>query len=234
MRIAAERDDLKLFTLRDEKLFYVRTSQAEPAGLRFDRYVTDTYDTIKRSDVEAGVAAYNQLTPTERLKASNYAGNHHAASYLGAFLVYCAQDRPANELPSNERDLPESSGQGYGLTPKQRKAVEDRGMECASEYYVGLGWSVAPRGKPFDLLCTKATGEHLYVEVKASTQQLEEILVTNGEVKFACANPDHVDLFLLENVQLRGNKASGGKFRAFRWRCDPARITPTHCRYRLA
>lgn len=231
MRLA-EKPDLKLFTLRDSKLFHVRTSQADPPGLRFDRYVTNTYDTIKLSEVAEGVASFNKLDAHEKTKPSRYAGKHRSASYLAAFLIHCASAQP-KALPSNERNIPEASGQGYGLTPAQRKAVEDRGMECASDHYREFGWTVESRGKPFDLLCTKPTGEMHYVEVKASTGRLAEILVTNGEINFACTHPGKVDLFLLENVRLKGNRASGGVPSAFLWKCDRSRATPTHCRYRL-
>jgi len=232
MEVAATNSDLQLFTLSQGKLFHVRVSQADPPGLRFDHYTTGTYVTIKRDEVQDGVATFNRLDPIERSTPSRYQGKHFAASYLAAFLNYCAGSEPQT-LPSNENNLPETSGQGYGLTPTERKAVENWGMECASAHYCALGWTVERRGKPFDLLLTKTTGETRYVEVKASTGELSEILVTHGEINFACENPGKVELFLLENVQLNGKRASGGAKEALPWACDRTRAVPTHYRYRL-
>jgi len=234
MRIAEMRPNLPLFTLADAKLFHVRVSNARPPWLRFDRYATDHYDTIKRADVEAGVAVFNRLAGQDRMIASRYKGDHRAASYLAAFLVYCAKRPTAISGPENEESAPEFSGQGIGLTPAQRKAVEDWGMERAGAHYAAAGWAVAIRGKPFDLLCTnEETGERRYVEVKASTGALNEILVTAGEIRFACKNWRMVDLFLLEHVELRGNRASGGTHRVGLWNCDEDRAKATHYRYRI-
>lgn len=232
MGIAAAKPDLELLTLTSNSVFNVRESQADPPGLRFDRYATGTYDTIKRVDVAAGVVVFNRLPREERALSSRYAGNHHAASYLAAFLNYCA-NVPKTALSSDERDLPRFGGQGFGLTAQQRKAVEVWGLERASAYYRDKGWTVEVRGKPFDLLCTKATGEKRYVEVKASTGRLEKIIVTHGEIEFACGNPGLIDLFLLENVIVRGNRASVGDESMIPWNCDRRRAVPTHYRYCL-
>lgn len=232
MRVAADQPDLKLLTLSSNSVFHVRVSKADPPGLRFDRYATNTYDTIKRTDVTAGVAIFNKLPPDERNQASRYAGNHRAASYLAAFLNHCA-NALAPTLSSTEKELPWFGGQGFGLTSKQRKAVEALGMEQAAAHYRAHGWTVDPRGKRFDLLLTKPSGEKRFVEVKASTGKLETIIVTQGEVTFACENPNLIDLFLLEGVTVTGNRASGGKARFMPWNCSRDRATPTHYRYRL-
>lgn len=230
MRIAAKNPDLELLTLTSNSVFNVRESLADPPGLRFDRYATDTYDTIKRVDVAAGVAIFNGLPVDEREVSSRYAGDHRAASYLAAFLNYCAK-KPDAPQPSEVKDSPRTGGQGFGLTPKERKAVEAWGMERAAARYRSEHWTVEVRGKPFDLLCTKATGEKRYVEVKASTGRLNEIIVTAGEIDFACENPGMIDLFLLEDVALAGSRATGGMERVTPWDCDRSRALPTHFRY---
>lgn len=58
-------------------------------------------------------------------------------------------------------------------------------MDLAEPYFAAKGWSVERKGKPYDLLCTRAS-EILYVEVKGTQTDREEVLLT--EVSFAKAN----------------------------------------------
>lgn len=122
----------------------------------------------------------------------------------------------------------------FARAPRIRKPLKNgRKQQYAARppRIAPLGWVVESRGKPFDLFCRRPSGEELYVEVKASTGRLEEILVTIGEINFACSNRDSVDLFLLENVKLVSNRASGGEASVAKWNCARNKAIPTHFRY---
>ncbi len=84
-----------------------------------------------------------------------------------------------------------ATGQGRGLTPGQRKAVEDFAMARAIEHFQQLHDTVEDvHGRePFDLLCSNRGGRSaLRVEVKGTTGDARTILVTAGEVSSARAH----------------------------------------------
>jgi hypothetical protein len=106
-----------------------------------------------------------------------------------------------------------SRGQGIGLTQAEKKAVEDRAVTVAKAHYEAAGWTVELRGKPYDLHCTKPSGE-LRVEVKGTTGRGETIRLTRGEVEHARNKFPAVALFIVCKIKLdRGSRpvATGGQ-----------------------
>jgi hypothetical protein len=96
---------------------------------------------------------------------------------------------PAPE--STQVETSTATGQGRGLTPGQRKAVEDFAMARAIEHFQQLHDTVEDvHGRePFDLLCSNRGGRSaLRVEVKGTTGDARTILVTAGEVSSARAH----------------------------------------------
>ena len=68
-------------------------------------------------------------------------------------------------------------GQSFQVDPRIRKVVEDYAVELARKHFEDEGYRVEIKGKPFDLHCAKAH-EVLYVEVKGTQTEGEEILMT--------------------------------------------------------
>lgn len=98
------------------------------------------------------------------------------------------------ETPGRESSLVDRSsatGQGRGLTARQRKAVEEFAMARALEHFKALYDTVEDvHGRePFDLLCSNPGARSaLRVEVKGTTGDARTILVTSGEVNSARAH----------------------------------------------
>jgi hypothetical protein len=96
---------------------------------------------------------------------------------------------PAPE--STQVETSPGTGQGRGLTPEQRKTVEDFAMARAIEHFQQLYDTVEDvhDREPFDLLCSNRGGRSaLRVEVKGTTGDARTILVTAGEVISARAH----------------------------------------------
>ena len=73
-------------------------------------------------------------------------------------------------------------GQGTGLTPSERRAVELRAMDVVSDHLRNDGYSVedTSKNKSYDFLATKGQ-EAIVVEVKGTTASLGSVIVTAAE-----------------------------------------------------
>ncbi len=102
-------------------------------------------------------------------------------------------------------------GQGYGLTPEERKAVELHAMALARAHFEREGYRVedVSATKPYDLVCWKDGVEH-HVEVKGTTGDGSSILLTANEVEHARRQFPNVSLFVVSGVVLAQAKARGG------------------------
>lgn len=110
----------------------------------------------------------------------------------------------------------------YRSTPGLRKAIEDYSMDQAESCYKRLGYEVARKGKPYDLLCVRGS-ETLYVEVKGSTSSGVGIILTRNEVDQPfLAKGGEAELFVVHGItQAQGDplKLSGGSINIYsRWR----------------
>lgn len=95
------------------------------------------------------------------------------------------------------------SGQGFVLTSAERIAIEKRSVLLATEYFEADGWSVKDVGatKSYDLHLTRGE-ENLHVEVKGTTSDGSQVILTRAEVewqrKFA---PDNA-LVIVHSIEL--------------------------------
>jgi hypothetical protein len=119
-----------------------------------------------------------------------------------------------------------STGQGRGLSAEERKAVEMRAMELATEHYEGRGYRVedVSGNSPYDLICMKDGGE-LRVEVKGTTGEGVSVLLTANEVAHARDERTNVALYVVSKIRLdqRVDRviADGGEVRVFEpWKID--------------
>lgn len=93
--------------------------------------------------------------------------------------------------------------QGRRQSATERKAVELRAVEAATEYFVSRAWEVEYVGDvaSYDLDC-KRDGRLLHVEVKGTTSLGHRVLLTRNEVRHARGTEAEVVLFVLSRVDL--------------------------------
>lgn len=133
-------------------------------------------------------------------------------SYVGENLL---DDSHPGYTLSVQRDI-ERTGQGAGLSPAERKVVEDRAIDKVTEHYESRGWLVEgwpQSSEPYDLLCTKGRTK-LHVEVKGTTGAGHQVILTRNEVHHANDPKVTSVLAVVSNIKisLRGKKprANGG------------------------
>ena len=144
----------------------------------------------------------------------------------------------SNEIASIAK--PRLLGQGRMRDSKVRFLIETHAMDKAIEYFDSLGWSVKDvhKNKPYDLLCIREN-RYLMVEVKGTTLDGSEILVTPNEVKNAQTNPDDVALFICSNIELSTNDRGqltthGGSTKVLDpWHLEDSRLRPIGYSYNL-
>jgi len=134
--------------------------------------------------------------------------------------------------------MPDSNGQGMGLTAPERKAVEMRAMLIAKQIYEAEGWLVidTSSSRPYDLLARKA-GQIRFIEVKGTTGSGKSIILTQGEVEHAQAKPQEHCLIVISGIilfKIETNwTASGGVVSTHldSWLLVPQKLQPTQYRY---
>lgn len=137
--------------------------------------------------------------------------------------------------PTNRKT---SSSQGFGLTAKERKAVELRAMELAYDLYTHDGWQLVDTSlsRPYDYLATKGS-ETLYIEVKGTTGNCNAVVLTHREVQNAKLNPDTSVLIVASDIVLdRSQKtpiATGGiiSIHFHPWKIEETQLEPLQFRY---
>lgn len=131
------------------------------------------------------------------------------------------------------------SGQGFGLTPPERRAVELRAMAKASVYLDanGYSWKDTSANRPYDFIATKDRVETI-VEVKGTTSLGEFFFLTANEV--AAHQRDHPNngLIVVHSIELDRTKtppvASGGEVNAyFPWTIEEANLGVLAYQYKL-
>ncbi|MGW2610821.1 MrcB family domain-containing protein [Streptomyces mirabilis] len=76
------------------------------------------------------------------------------------------------------------AGQGFVLTHAERRAIELHSVRTTTEYFKGQGWSVKDVGatKSYDLHLSRGQ-EKLHVEVKGTTSNGSQVILTRAEVE---------------------------------------------------
>ncbi len=109
-------------------------------------------------------------------------------------------------------------------------------MERAIRYFSSDGYEVEDvhSGAPYDLKCTKRR-ELIFVEVKGTTGDGKNILLTSGEVNFARNHPSWMALFVVHSIRLGDNEGSDNGIEAIvkPWKLDSRKLTPYGFFYRL-
>jgi len=163
-----------------------------------------------------------------------------ACQRLGA--IYLAQlegrdvspgDQDAEDVVAIARPTRTRRGQGRGLTVAERKQVEQRAMQLASEHLVGLGYECVDMSatESFDLLA-KRSGQVVKIEVKGTTSDFcDSVLMTRNEVELHQREKGTTGLFIVKGIQLVSEadvvSAIGGELEALmlwdidEWAADP-------------
>lgn len=127
-------------------------------------------------------------------------------------------------------------GQGFRLSVADRFAIERHAMDRACRYLTSLGWAVEDVGakRPYDIDATRGD-QQLFVEVKGTTSDGSEVLLTHGEVVLHRREFPKTMLLVVHSINLmKGDPpvASGGALRVIDgFSPDPADLTPIAYRY---
>jgi hypothetical protein len=129
-------------------------------------------------------------------------------------------------------------GQGFQLDQEAKVAVEAHAMNIATEFY-GADWQVEDvHGKEsYDLVCRRGH-EIRHVEVKGTTTDGAEVILTPNEVKHA-RETKYTALFILSNVIIEraddgAATATGGIQHIYDpWHIDSGTLTPLGFRYQV-
>jgi hypothetical protein len=133
-----------------------------------------------------------------------------------------------------------SKSQGFETDPLKKKAVELHAMKIAGEHYRRMKYEVedTSSNNPYDLICTKSTGESRRIEVKGTRGLDGEVTVTKNEVESARESAHPTDLFIVHSIDIREEGgthiASGGKVTLIEdWNPLEDDLTPLSYRYRV-
>lgn len=151
---------------------------------------------------------------------------------------------PAPEIEDTELAIANflgrsSSSQGFLIEATVRRAIEQYAMREATAYYEGQGWTVTDVSSmyPYDLLCKSDSGKILHVEVKGTTSDGSQIILTPNEVEHARNYYPRVALFVLAHIQV--DQASmdcprgGEKHVLDPWNVDEGTQSPLAFKYTL-
>ena len=130
-----------------------------------------------------------------------------------------------------------SQGQGFGLSSAQRRAIESRAVEVATEILEAKGWSVEDVGShsSYDLHATR--GENfLLVEVKGSTGLAQTVLLTKNEVRLHQDSHPRTALIVVSGIKLENDGgtwtgSAGQPVVLHPWIPDEADLEPITYRY---
>ncbi|HVB23639.1 MAG TPA: DUF3883 domain-containing protein [Ktedonobacteraceae bacterium] len=148
-------------------------------------------------------------------------------------------DWPASEIEDAELAISEHegknhSGQRFRTDAPERQEIEKYAMQAAKTYYEELRWLVTDVSATcsYDLVCRRNNGEELHVEVKGTTLDGQQILLTRNEVEHARYRYPKVALFVLANIKIEQTstgipQASGGERHLLEpWNVDEGMLSP--------
>lgn len=130
-------------------------------------------------------------------------------------------------------------GQGFNPSEEARRAIERCAMQMATVYFRSQGWPDVldvSATQPYDLLCRDGARE-LRVEVKGTTTDGNEILLTPNEESHARQHFPDVALYVYANIRLRERSGRlvgvGGRPRIYHpWDIRLGQLRPTSYVYR--
>lgn len=159
-------------------------------------------------------------------------------------LIYAAQRQgrelsPADQVELEIQDIarPRSNaarGQGFGLTAKEKEAVELRAMHLAGDWLRAQGYRLkdTSANQPYDFEASKGAAV-LYVEVKGTTSDVvDAIAMTHNEVELHRRERGRTALMIVKGIRLQKNgdnpSATAGELEVLvGWDIDDWKLQPT-------
>lgn len=155
---------------------------------------------------------------------------------LASALVRGADSQLDSEAATAE-ELFTPRCQGFVSSAARRRAIEQHAVERVTTDLTDDSWDVDDVGmyRPFDLLCTRG-GEELRVEVKGTTGEGTEVILTAGEVRHAEEHSSAVALAVVSQIRVGDDfECHGGTLRWLRpWRPRHDALAPIAYKYLLA
>jgi len=200
-------------------------------------------------EVRAFVATIENFTrlnapPTVRAVKMCAEGGDSASSQLSMLRLNPLKVQTMLEgltpFPSPHTPASASSGQGFGLSQAERRAVELRAMRVARSLYEQNGWDVVDKSasQPYDLLATRGA-EARYIEVKGTTGEGLSVILTHGEVNHVLNNKSSSALVVVSGIALVNQGvelvAEGGVVTTHQdpWQLSEERLSATQYRYEI-
>lgn len=168
-------------------------------------------------------------------------GDLYEADRLGKMPLSLNPDIREIEAISAQISRPASfrQGQGFLVSPKERRAIEKRAMIAATDYLrdQGFGTKDVSAKESFDILAMKDR-EPYKVEVKGTTGAIGKILLTSNEVDLHRRNHPANALIVVYEIELYEKEgvpvARGGTVKAWLpWRIDASRLRGITYSYEL-
>ena len=156
---------------------------------------------------------------------------------IGQLGGWRSADRTPSEAAVEAAVIARARRQGFQVDSAVRKALEEHAVKRAEAHFASRFDSVKRKGKPYDLCCTKKSSV-LYVEVKGTQTDGDEILLTPNEVQFAQEHRGKIALFLLSNIEVSRKDGKivtrGGTMHLTpKWVIDKSRLSPLGYSYSL-
>ncbi len=145
-------------------------------------------------------------------------------------------DEVTDDTVAEALEKSHANSQGFQLDSKLRKDLENYAMEAAKRHFLSDGYEVEDHSKnrPYDLCC-KRKKELLYVEVKGTQTNGEEVILTFGEVEFARRNKEQMAVFVVHSIKVSDKKklTNGTERLIVPWDVDQGSLKPMSYKYKL-
>jgi hypothetical protein len=202
-------------------------------------------DTVLRAIRSAAVTPLPVLVPGDQVGESTVLAEVMEASSPEWAAAALDELDGAHALTDGTPRQKKDRMQAFGRDQARNTAVERQAVTVATKLLEGEGWSVTDKGIEkigYDLHCERtvdSSAQELHVEVKGSSQAIDEVIITANEMNYALAHPERAWLVVVEAIQVRPDKsgvpiAEGGSV-AFsdRWKALPAEARAIKLRYRF-
>jgi hypothetical protein len=181
-----------------------------------------------------------RVAPKEKwqLEPSGIGLEGKVARELDGMISALQEDPDEAVIDAAEQIRSARTSQGFLVSPAVKKAVEEHAVQIAKSHYEKKGYAVKVKGKPYDLHCTHAKDNQVFVEVKGTQTSGDEVLLTRNEVKFARQNKTDMALFVVHGITVDKlvdpPSASGGTTRLREpWDIDSGELEPMAYSYKL-
>ncbi|MGA2541968.1 MAG: DUF3883 domain-containing protein [Verrucomicrobiota bacterium] len=161
------------------------------------------------------------------------------AQIIDAFVSPDQDTHEMEEIVLETLENEQAKGQGFLLDKKLRRALEHYAMDAAKTHFESLEFVREDRSKnhPYDLHCRRGK-EFLYVEVKGTQTDGEQIILTNGELEFARSHKGQMALFILHSITVSEvggdyHLAGGERRPILPWDVDHGWLKPLSFMYRI-